>query len=240
MTMVHAEGARRGRGRPRRKKHSLLALPVLLFISGIVLALIVIAWLLWPRWPAPNVPIDAPSVPITIEDVTFNIPPGAIRLKAKRNPGTQERIDLVFMWPGLQPPEDRPMPMVSSHGIDRVFLTIAANDGTLPPLERFNTIYPRYLESGTTTLESGLSVRAFRTGTPYQGEEILYDRDSPERFAVRCTRDGHSAAIGMCLYQRRVGSADITVRFPREWLKDWSSVLSGIEHLLASFRMSKR
>ncbi len=57
---------------------------------------------------------------------------------------------------------------------------------------------------------------------------------------MRCTRDGHSAAIGMCLYQRRVGSADITVRFPREWLKDWSSVLSGIEHLLASFRMSKR
>ena len=62
MTMAHADGARRGARRTRRNKHSFLALPVLMLMAGIVLALAVIAWLLWPRWPAPNVPVDAPGV----------------------------------------------------------------------------------------------------------------------------------------------------------------------------------
>lgn len=240
MTMVHAQGARGRARRTKRNKHSLLALPVLMLVAGIVLALAVIAWLLWPRWPAPNVPVDAPSLPITVQGVTFNIPPGAIRLKAKRKPGTQERIDLAFMWPGLTPPEERPVPVASSKGIDRIFLTIAASDNTLPPLERFNTIYPRYLDSSLGTTDSGLAVRPFRAGTPYQGEEILYDNSHPERFLVRCTRDGPSSMIGMCLHQRRIGTVDITLRFPREWLTDWPAVLSGIERLLASFRMSGR
>lgn len=234
MSMVHA------RGRVRRRRHSLLALPMLMLIAAIVTALAIIAWLLWPRWPAPNVPVDAPSLPITIQDVTFNIPPGAIRLKAQRKPGTQERIDLVFMWPGLTPPDERPVPVASSEAIDRIFLTIAASDNTLPPIERFKTIYPRYFDSRLGSTESGLTVRPFRSGTPYQGEELLYDNGNPERFLVRCTRDGPKGAIGMCLYQRRVGAAEITIRFPREWLSDWAGVLSGIERLLASFRMTGR
>jgi len=237
MSMVHAQAAHRGARRARRGKHSLLALPVLLLIGGIVLALAVIAWLLWPRWPAPNVPVDAPSLPITVQDVTFNIPPGAIRLKAQRKPGTQERIDLVFMWPALTPPEDRPVPVASSRGIDRIFLTIAASDNTLPPIERFKTIYPRYLDSSLGTTDSGLAVRPFRTGTPYQGEDLLYDNGDPERFLVRCTRDGPSGVIGMCLYQRRIGGADITLRFPRAWLSDWQGVLRGVDRLLTSLHI---
>jgi hypothetical protein len=240
MTMAHAESTRRGARRARRGKHGLLALPVLMLIAGIVVALAVIAWLLWPRWPAPNVPVDAPSLPITVQGVTFNIPPGAIRLKAQRKPGVLERIDLVFMWPSLTPPEERPVPVASSKGIDRIFLTIAASDNTLPPIERFKTIYPRYLENSLGTTDSGLTVRPFRAGTPYQGEELLYENGNPERFLARCTRDGPSAAIGMCLYQRRIGNADITLRFPREWLSDWPAVLSGIERLLSSLRITAR
>lgn len=238
MSMVHAQGAPRGR-RAKRGKHSLLALPVLMLMAGIVAALAVIAWLLWPRWPAPNVPLDAPSLPITVQDVTFNIPPGAIRLKAQRKPGTQERIDLVFMWPSLTPPEERPAPVASSQGIDRIFLTIAASDTTLSPVERFRTIYPRYLDSSMSTTEGGLTVRPFRAETPYRGEELFFDNGNPERFLARCTRDG-AAVIGMCLYQRRVGGTDITVRFPRQWLSDWPAVLSGIERLLGSLRISAR
>lgn len=237
MTMVQAEGARRGTRRPRRNKHGFLALPMLMFIGGIILAVATVAWLLWPRWPAPNVPVDAPSIPVTIQGLTFNIPPGAIRVKSKRKPGAQDRIDLAFKWPGLTPPEERPVPVASSSGIDRIFLTIAASDNTLPPIERFKTIYPRYLDHSLRATDGGLTVRPFRDGTPYQGEEILYQNDNPERFLVRCTRDSANA-IGMCLYQRRIGETDITARFPREWLSDWPSVFSGIERLLASFRIS--
>jgi hypothetical protein len=184
--------------------------------------------------------VDIPAFPITVQGTTFNVPPNAIRLKSQRKPGAQERLDLVFMWPSLQPPEDRPAPVASSRSIDRIFLTIAASDTALPPLERFRTIYPRYLDEGASTTEGSLTLRPFRAGTPYQGEDLLQDAGDPARFLVRCTRDAAAATIGMCLYERRIGGADLTFRFPREWLADWQSVRDGIDRLLESFRISGR
>ncbi len=75
-----------------------------------------------------------------------------------------------------------------------MFLTIANFGNTLPLIERFNTIYPRYLEPSISTEPGGLAVRPFRDGTPYQGEDMLYDSTGPERFLVRCTRDGRNEA----------------------------------------------
>jgi len=40
----------------------------------------------------------------------------------------------------------------------------------------------------------------------------------------------------MCLHERRIKTADVTVRFPRDWLTDWRSVASGIDKLLGSLR----
>ena len=40
----------------------------------------------------------------------------------------------------------------------------------------------------------------------------------------------------MCLHERRIGGADVTVRFPRAWLEDWRSVADGIDRLIAGFR----
>ena len=74
---------------------------------------------------------------------------------------------------------------------------------------------------------------AFRDGTPYQGEDILFDPGRPEHFLVRCTRDATSIP-GTCLYERRIGSADLTARFPRDWLDNWQSVSAGLDKLLAS------
>ena len=44
---------------------------------------------------------DAPSLPITIGGVAFNVPPAAIRFKVQRRAGAQARIDLNFVWPSL-------------------------------------------------------------------------------------------------------------------------------------------
>ena len=45
---------------------------------------------------------------------------------------------------------------------------------------------------------------------------------APERFLLRCTRRTASTPA-MCLHERRIGGADVTVRFPRVWLDDWRS-----------------
>jgi hypothetical protein len=91
------------------------------------------------------------------------------------------------------------------------------------------------MEVEATAGSEGLAVVAFRQGTPYQGEDLIYDETAPETFLVRCTR-GTGPTPGMCLLVRRIGEADITVRCPRDWLNDWRKVATSIERLIASLR----
>ena len=53
---------------------------------------------------------------------------------------------------------------------------------------------------------------------------------------MRCTRDGAGPTPGTCLYSLRIEAADIVVRFPRDWLKDWRFVASNVERLIKSLR----
>ena len=119
---------------------------------------------------------------------------------------------------------------------DRVFVTIAIARDSLPPGERVKTIYPRYAEPEPAAGVDGLAVLAFRQGTPYHGEDLIYDGTAPETFLVRCTRNGAGHTPGMCLYVRRIGEADVTVRFRRDWLEDWRTVAANINRLIASLR----
>lgn len=230
--------------RPRRKKRprGLLWLPIAIFTAGVVGAVFWVTYLLWPRWPAADMALDAPSLPITVNGVNFNIPPAAIRNKVQRKPGRQERVDLVFLWPALTPPDPagKTGPLAMPGTIDRVFLTIAAYGNSLPPLERFNTIYQRYLASSIETTPAGLTLRPFQDGSPYQGEDILYNDRNPARFMVRCTRDAKAGASGQCLLERRVEEVDITVRFPRPWLSDWQAVGDGVDRVIAQLAGSRR
>jgi len=225
-----------------RKRRSLLWLPVAIFLAGVIAAGIWVTYILWPRWPSADMAVDAPSLPITVNGMNFNIPPAAIRNKIQRRPGTQDRIDVVFLWPSLMPPDPavKADPVASAKAVDRIFLTIASYGNTLPVLERFNTIYPRYLDTSIAMEPGGLTARPFRDGTPYQGEDIVYDGGNTDRFIVRCTRDDARGAIGMCLFEKRVGQADITARFPRAWLSDWTAVADGLEKLINRLRGAQR
>ena len=238
--MAHPRAVQRSK--PRSATHYLLALPVVAFFAALSLTIAFVAYVLWPRWPGETVALNAPSVPISVAGVVFNIPPAAIRNPIARKPGTQERIDLVYLWPSLNPPDPavKPDPSASPLAPDRIFMTIAASDGTLSPAERVKIIYPRYLETSVSTGPRGLALRPFREGTPYQGEELLYDPQDAARFLVRCTRNGPGATLGICLYERRVAGAEVTLRFPHDWLDDWPNVASGLERVIASLRASAR
>lgn len=232
------------RRRPRhRKRHGrLLALPLLAVGVAVAAATGFILHVLWPRWHGPPLGPNAPALPVTVAGVAFNVPPAAIRVPIQRQPGAHERIDLAFLWPSLQPPDGTPLPNVPAKGLPnaqpfvRVFVTIAAARDTLPPAERVKTIYPRYAETEPTAGPEGLAVIAFRQGTPYQGEDLIYDAATPENFLVRCSRNGAGPTPGTCLYVRRIGEADVTVRFLRDWLADWRPVAGNIERLIAKLR----
>jgi hypothetical protein len=111
--------------------------------------------------------------------------------------------------------------------IDRIFLSIAAHHNAMAPDTRANSIYPRYLEPASTARPDGLVMRAFRTDSPYGGEDF-YLAGTPA-ITARCTRD--NATPGMCLSERRIDGADLTFRFPRSWLAQWQDVAGSMDRL---------
>ena len=106
---------------------------------------------------------------------------------------------------------------------------------SLTPEERLRTIYPRYLEQTSRPGQDGLTVRAFRDGTPYSNED-LFLASTPDLDA-RCTRD--AATPGMCLSERRVDGADLTFRYPRSWLAQWRDVATAMDRLTVGLHGSK-
>jgi hypothetical protein len=221
-----------------------------LWLSLAVLAVLIIAagsfvsYELWPTWSKQTFPPNAPAIPVTVGDVLFNIPPAAIRAPVQRHPGAHERIDMVLLWPSLTPPAANvdikaTSVTVGKNGAvpspaadDRLFVTIAPLGAELKPIERLRTIYTRYIEAQATAGPDGLAILPFRAGTPYEGEDLIYFADQPERFFALCSRPVH-AVPGTCIHERALDAAEITLRFPRHRLQGWRNVVAGFDRLLA-------
>jgi len=206
-----------------------------------------VTYVLWPRWPGPAADPNAPALPVIVAGVTFNVPPAAIRAPVQRRAGTHDRIDLSFLWPSLEPPEGNAKPPVPAQGalptqtlptqtFERIFVTITAGADSIRPVERALTIYPRYTAAEASSGPGGLTLLPFRDGTPYQGEDLIYDAEAPG-FLVRCTRNA-GPTPGTCLYERWIETVKLVIRFPRDWLSDWRTVAFNIDRLIASLRPS--
>jgi hypothetical protein len=225
-----------------RRHGGSLAVPVLALVFMALCASAFIAYVLWPRWPDPVVAADTPAIPVMVAGVVFNIPPAAMRVPVQRHPGKHERIDLAFLWPSLDPPDPASNSVISSHSIpgtatkslERLFVTISASGDTMPPAERVKSIYPRYTTANPESGPDGLSVLAFQDGTPYQGEDLIYDAEAPDNFIVRCSRHGAGPTPGMCLLSQRIETADVIVRFPRDWLGEWRIIAAKVERLISA------
>ena len=195
-----------------------------------------VAYLLWPTWG--NGAANAPSrLPVSVGGTLFNVPTSAIRRKIQRHSGPQERVDVSFTFPSLEAPESPKHVSADTveekvQPIDRIFLSISAHHDTLAPDVRVRTIYPRYLEQAATPIDDGLTMRAFRDGSPYANEDLFVA--SAPGLNARCTRD--NVTPGMCLSERRVDGADLTFRFPRSWLSQWRDVANAMNRLTAQLQ----
>lgn len=202
-------------------------------------AIALIAYLLWPTWGTD--PARGPGrLPVQVGGTLFNVPTKAIRRKIQRHSGPQERVDLAFTFPSLEPPEAPKHVSADTveeqpHPIDRIFVSIAAHRDSLAPDMRVRTIYPRYLEQASSQVDDGLTMRSFKDGSPY-GNEDMFVATNPA-LSARCTRD--AATPGMCLSERRIEGADLIFRFPRSWLTQWRDVAGAMERLTAQMHGRK-
>ncbi|MGB9366681.1 MAG: hypothetical protein WCE79_11785 [Xanthobacteraceae bacterium] len=229
----HTKTTRKRRGASAGLLFALATLIVL-----IVGAAALVALMLWPRWPGTPAAPDAPALPVTVGGVLFNVPPAAIRIPVQRHSGATERLDLAFLWPSLASPDPNAKlaPTETTPPIDRLFITIEPQSVGLPPNERVRTIYPRYLADTQFDGPDGLKVIPFKEGTPYQNEDLFFDPAAQPGFVARCSRPGAAGTPGICLYERRIESADVTVRFPSEWLTGWRTLNEGIAKLIGQLK----
>jgi hypothetical protein len=219
----HAPGSRR-----RSRGHMV---PIILGSTLALAAIALVGYLLWPTWD-PDASSAPSRLPVSIGATLFNLPTAAVRMKIQRHSGPQERVDLSFNFPSLEPPNTPKHLSAEAVGepiqaIDRIFLSIAAHHDAMSPETRLRTIYPRYLEQASTPGQDGLMMRAFRDGTPYSNEDLFFANEPS--LTARCTRD--AATPGMCLSERRLDGADLTFRFPRSWLERWREVASAMDRL---------
>jgi hypothetical protein len=206
-------------------------IPIVLACAATASAIALVAYLLWPTWEA-DVSSSPARLPVSIGATLFNVPTAAIRMKIQRHSGPQERVDLNFAFPSLEAPDASKHVSATTveeavQPIDRIFLSISAHHDSLAPDTRVRTIYPRYLEQASTPGQDGLTMRAFRDGSPYSNED-LYFANTPN-LSARCTRD--TTTPGMCLSERRIEGADLTFRFPRSWLAQWRDVADAMDRL---------
>src|ERR1700730_16801679 len=219
-----ARGSRR-----QRRSH---IVPIMLGSALAAGAIALVAYLMWPTWGA-DASHNPARLPVSIGATLFNVPPAAIRMKIQRHTGPQERIDLSFTFPALEAPDAAKhvsadtVEETAIQPIDRIFLSISAHHDTLAPDTRVRTIYPRYLAQASLPGQDGLTMRAFRDGTPYSNEDLFF-ANTPNLNA-RCTRD--AATPGMCLSESRIDGADLTFRFPRSWLAQWRDVANAMDRL---------
>jgi hypothetical protein len=237
----------------RRRSGGFLLLPFTLFVLPMLLAASFVAYVLWPTWPSGPPALDAPALPVTVAGVLFEVPPAAIRAAVQRYAGPHQRIDLAFLWPSLKPPQpdgktDRAaLGALNEHGSGapspkaaaadaggRLFVTITPLGSLPPPAERLRSIYPRYAEAKASAGADGLAILPFRAGSPYDGEDLIYFAKDPARFYARCTRQS-GLMRSTCIQERLIGAADMTLRFPRDWLeKGWGDVAAGFDRLAAA------
>ena len=204
-----------------------------IMLAGMVTAgaIALVAYLLWPTWGA-EASSNPARLPVSIGGTLFNVPTVAVRMKIQRHSGPQERVDLSFAFPSLEPPNAPKHVSTDTleetvRPIDRIFLSISAHHDSLAPDTRLRTIYPRYLEQASSPGRDGLTMRAFREGTPYSNEDLFFA--STPSLNARCTRD--ATTPGMCLSERRIDGADLTFRFPRSWLAQWRDVANAMDRL---------
>jgi hypothetical protein len=156
---------------------------------------------------------------------------------AQQAGGRLDRLDLVVGWPDFGPPrlvardpKGRPgLPPPDAH----VMISLHPAAGSADPAERALDIYGRFVEAEIWSNPGGLLARRFRSGSPFEGEELVMTPDARE-FAARCPtaapdRDGPPAR---CLATFRLAGLDATVSFDANLLPDWARLKTGVLGLL--------
>ena len=197
------------------------------------------------------VALDAPAIPVTVAGVLFNVPPAAIRAAGA---ASSRRARAASIWCFFGPRSRRLQPTAtppsrSSRADERcragadapttaLFVTIARLGAVLAPprgcARSIRVTSRRRPPPVRTDLPSCRSAPA----RPTRAKTWSISPKSPSSFSP-AARGRSAPCPGTCIHERSLDAAEITLRFPREWLQDWRNVAAGFDRLIAQVHRSK-
>lgn len=147
--------------------------------------------------------------------------------------GVVDRIALVAHFPDFGPAQ--PATAGGGAAADRLLLTLSPKDETLDPNERPTKLYARFFTADAAQGPSGLIMRRFEEGSPYDLEQLFVGPSDGRGFFARCPIGSEAE---LCLSMFRSGDIDVDLRFPRRLLTHWEAMLDGARALVRRFERS--
>lgn len=169
-------------------------------------------------------PTLPPVTTATLGAVHFAVPSALLRPGSV--PGRNGRIDLALSWPDLGPVDTvRAAKDAPGRLGDTILVTVLPADGPAPQT-RLASLYSRFLEATVKPGPSGLMVRRFRAGSPYEGEDVLFSPPDGVAFTARCEGRHRPGDVlqPVCIAEFRKGPHDIQVRFEPRLAEGWDRI----------------
>lgn len=186
------------------------------------------AWFVTRQPPAPP-----PFTEVRLGAATFAVPTPLLR--PGQAAGQDGRIDLALAWPQFGPVDvTRAGRSPAGRLGDTVLVTIVPAEGPAPQT-RLATLYGRFLEGGVKPGPTGLMIRRFRAGSPYEGEEVLFSPPDGVAFTARCEARPRAgdALQPVCIAEFRRDGHDVLVRFEPRLAEGWERIVGTLLPMVA-------
>ena len=173
---------------------------------------------------------------VTLSGQALHVPRALMRSNTQWAGGRLDQLEIAVAitdFSPLPPPNpkkpDAPMP-------DRLMLTFSATQsGQAGPADALQSLYARFLGTETWSTTSGLVMRRFRAGTPYEDREIYIGAGTNRLFIALCPKNAVQS-MEPCTAKLRADTIDIEMRFDARYLPEWRRVSSQTLTFLAQWR----
>jgi hypothetical protein len=184
-------------------------------------------------------PMPSQRVRFMVGNATLDVPIAWLRPGMPRGGGRVGRLDLALPWPENGGPADAGPPSArpsEAAGLGRfVLVSLVPADGGIAPADRPATLYARFMTGDATPHASGLILRRFRPGSPFEGEDLLLSPPDGRAFSARCpSRDAATSWREGCVAELRIAGLDAQLRFSPSRLANWKQLADGAGRAMAA------
>jgi hypothetical protein len=228
------------------KQRSGWLIPIAVFVVTAGLSAL---FLLYYLVPTPTSLIEEHAAPtsrtdkvaITINGTAFSIPANYIIFARARQGGTLKEVQMFTALPDFEGYSDWHASSFSGNAADSpvIFLLLREEQFKITEAERLQRIYLTYVtDPAGTRGPFSLTQYVFRDDSGYQGEDLFVGQMNGKPVVLRCVRFSPKVPSPSCLRDVRIGSGvTLSYRFKRANLGRWQEIATGVDKLIASFRV---